>query len=588
MIPGSKNLMVLLFLLIKIGNEVSVMLKKPIGIGIENYKRLVEKPYYYVDKTLMIKDLLDKDGTVNLFTRPRRFGKTLTLSMIKTFFEMELDNDVKQIDNRYYFDGMKIMETGDEYLKHMGRYPVISMSLKSARQPNFQMAYESLVDEIIKEYIRHKYILDSECLTEEYHERYYAIMNRRAKQITYAKSFAFLSECLKKYHNTNVIILLDEYDVPLENAFFNGFYNEMADFIRSLFESALKTNDCLQMAVVTGCLHISKESIFTGLNNLKINSILDNGFSEYFGFTQPEVEAMLDTYGLSSKIQEAKDWYDGYLFGNTEVYNPWSIINYVDTATNNPNAFPRPYWSNTSSNGIIRELIEQADDLMKDELEELIAGGTIEKPIHEDVTYGEIHDKQENLWNFLFFTGYLKAVSQRLDGESIYMTMNIPNTEVKSIYKNKIWDWFERQIKCVDFSELYRALLGQDTDKVQDLLRRQLRQTISYNDNRETFYHGFLLGLLSGLQEYRIRSNQESGNGRPDLLLLPLDETRPAVIMELKHVNKFTQMEKGCEEALEQIERQDYAAAPLDEGYENILKYGICFCKKSCMVKIGT
>ena len=413
-------------------------------------------------------------------------------------------------------------------------------------------------------------------------------MNRRAKQITYAKSFTFLSECLKKYYNTNVIILLDEYDVPLENAFFNGFYNEMAYFIRSLFESFLKTNDCLQMAVVTGCLRISKESIFTGLNNLKINSILDNGFSEYFGFTQPEVEAMLDTYGLSSKIQEAKDWYDGYLFGNTEVYNPWSIINYVDTATNNPNAFPRPYWSNTSSNGIIRELIEQADDLMKDELEELIAGGTIEKPIHEDVTYGEIHDKQENLWNFLFFTGYLKAVSQRLDGESIYMTMNIPNTEVKSIYKNKIWDWFERQIKCVDFSELYRALLGQDTDKVQDLLRRQLRQTISYNDNRETFYHGFLLGLLSGLQEYRIRSNQESGNGRPDLLLLPLDETRPAVIMELKHVNKFTQMEKGCEEALEQIEHQDYAAAPLDEGYENILKYGICFCKKSCMVKIRT
>ena len=575
------------FFLSKIGNEVFIMLKKPIGIGIENFKEIIDRSCYFVDKTLMIKDLLDYRTKVGLFTRPRRFGKTLTLSMIRTFFEMELDDDGNVIDNRHYFDGMKIMEAGDEYLQHMERYPVISMSLKSARQPNFQMAYESLVDEIIKEYIRHKYILDSGCLTEEYHERYYAIMNRKAKQITYAKALAFLSECLKKYHKANVIVLLDEYDVPLENAFFKGFYTELVDFIRSLFESALKTNDCLQTAVVTGCLRISRESIFTGLNNLDIYSVLSSNFAEHFGFIQSEVEDMLRYYGFPEKIQEAKNWYDGYLFGTKNVYNPWSVINYVREAASNPNALPRPYWSNTSSNNIIRELVEKADDLAKDELEELIAGGTIEKPIHEDITYGEIHDKQENLWNFLFFTGYLKAVSQRLERNKIYLTMTLPNIEVKYVYENKIQEWFDHQIKCVDFSELYRALLGQDANKVQDLLRQQLRKTISYNDNRETFYHGFLLGLLSGLHEYRIRSNQESGNGRPDLLLLPLDETRPVVIMELKHVDKFNQMENGCAEALEQIERQDYAAAPLDEGYENILKYGICFCKKSCLVKTG-
>jgi hypothetical protein len=332
-------------------------------------------------------------------------------------------------------------------------------------------------------------------------QHYQAILNLEKDEALYLDSIRFLSKCLKEYHQTNVIILLDEYDVPLENAFFEGFYKKMVDFIRSLFESALKTNDCLQMAIVTGCLRISKESIFTGLNNLDIYSILSNNFAGHFGFTQAEVEDMLCYYGFPMKIQEAKDWYDGYLFGETEVYNPWSVINYVREAASRIVSFPRPYWSTPSSNSIIRELVERADALAKDKLEELIAGSTIEKPIHEDVTYGKIHDKQDNLWNFLFFTGYLKAVSQRLSGETIYMTMNIPNKEIKSIYTNKIQEWFKQQIECVDFSELYRTLLGQDTDKVQDLLRQQLRKTISYNDNRETFYHGFLLGLLSGLQK---------------------------------------------------------------------------------------
>ncbi len=561
------------------------MLKRPIGIGIENYKDMIDGTYYYVDKTLMMKELLDYGTKVELFTRPRRFGKTLTLSMIRTFFERESTADGAAVDNRRYFEGTKIMGTGDKYLSHMGKYPVISMSLKSARQPDYHMAYESLVDEIIKEYVRHNYVLDSDCLTEAYREKYDAIMNRRAEPIAYAKAMAFLSECLKKYHGTNAIILLDEYDVPLENAFFKGYYEQMVDFVRSLFESALKTNDCLQFAVVTGCLRISRESIFTGLNNLKINSILDNRFGEYFGFTQAEVEDMLIFYDLRDKIGESKEWYNGYLFGETQVYNPWSIINYVSTAITNTVALPRPYWSNTSSNAIIRELVEKADEGVKGEIEELISGGTIEKPVHEDVTYGEIYENQDNLWNFLFFTGYLRAVSQRLEEETIYLTMAVPNKEVNYIYKNTIRKWFERQVRAMDFSDMHRGLMKLDADGVQDVIRRQLRKTISYHDGGEAFYHGFLLGVLSGIQGYHIRSNRESGNGRPDILLIPLDEMQPVIIIEIKQAEKFNQMEDGCEKALEQIKRQDYAAGVLDEGYENILEYGICFCKKSCVVK---
>lgn len=561
------------------------MLKKPIGIGVENYKRLLEKPCYYVDKTLMIKDLLDIGGSVSLFTRPRRFGKTLTLSMIRTFFERELDEDGNVIDNRHYFDGMKIMETGDEYVRHMGRYPVISMSLKSAKQPDFHMAYESLVDEIIKEYIRHNYILDSDCLTEEYHERYYAVMNRRAEPIAYAKSLAFLSECLKKYHKSNVIILLDEYDVPLENAFLRGFYEQMVDFIRSMFESALKTNDCLQFAVVTGCLRISKESIFTGLNNLKINSILNNGFAEYFGFTQTEVEDMLHYYGFSEKVQEAKKWYDGYLFGNTEVYNPWSIINYVDAAISNLNAFPRPYWSNTSSNNIVRELVERVEGAAKDELEGLIAGGTIEKPIHEDITYGEIYDSQDNLWNFLFFTGYLKAVSQRFEEETIYMTMNIPNTEIKSVYKNTIQKWFDENVRKADFTPFYQAMRTQDTQKMEEFINGQLNFSISYHDEGERFYHGYLLGILGGFGGCRILSNREQGTGRPDIILRPNNPHHPAFVIEIKRVKSFAKQKEACDAALAQIEEKGYATELLHDGYDKVICYGICFCDKYCVIK---
>ena len=384
---------------------------KRIPVGVEFYKQMIEKEYYYVDKTLLIKDLLDKGGTVNLFTRPRRFGKTLALTMLQTFFEEELDSEGQKKDNRPYFEGMKIMEAGERYTSHLGQHPVIFMSLKSAKQPTFEMAYSSLQGEIIREYTRHSYVLRSDKLEEHYKEDYRNLMYRNADAASYAKSLGFLCECLEKYHGKKTIILLDEYDVPLENSFFEGFYDQMIKFIRSLFESALKTNVSLELAVLTGCLRISKESIFTGLNNLKVVSILNANYAEYFGFTQQEVEDMLEFYGIAERTEEVRQWYDGYLFGSTEVYNPWSMTNYVDDATSQSAVFPKPYWSNTSSNSIVKELVETADRQVKQEIEDLMAGGTIEKPIHEDVTYGDIHQSQDNLWNFLFFTGYLKAVS---------------------------------------------------------------------------------------------------------------------------------------------------------------------------------
>ena len=561
-------------------------MRQPIAIGVENYKTIIENNYYYIDKTWMLKELADQKGTVNLFTRPRRFGKTLTLSMVRTFFEDERNYKGEKIDNSRYFVGKKIMEAGEKYIGELGQYPVIKLSLKSAKQPNYQMAYGCLRSEIIYEYDRHRYVLEGDFLTEEEKDNYRRILAEKAEPDKYATAIHQLSYYLKKYHGRNAIILIDEYDVPLENAYFRGFYDQMIDFIRSLFESALKTNDALEFAIVTGCLRISKESIFTGLNNLEINSVLSNNYAEYFGFTGEEVEQMLKNYGLEEKLSEVKQWYDGYLFGETEVYNPWSIINYVKTAISESQPFPKPYWSNTSSNSIIRELVEEADSDTKEEIQMLIDGKTIEKPVHEDITYGEIHKSKDNLWNFLFFTGYLKVVSKRFEDRRIYLTMSIPNDEVLTIYEDTIREWFDRQTKAIDFTPFYRAILDGDCSSMQKILKENLRRAISYYDNKEAFYHGMLLGFLLAMPDYVPKSNRECGNGRPDIALVPYDEEAPVIIMELKVCKKFTEMAEGCQAALDQIEEKDYAAPFLDKGYTKIMKYGICFCEKTCMVEI--
>ncbi|MGN0414805.1 MAG: AAA family ATPase [Agathobacter sp.] len=561
-------------------------MKQPIAIGVENYKTIIEKNAYYIDKTLMIKELVDQASAVNLFTRPRRFGKTLTLSMVRTFFEDERNYEGEKTDNSRYFTGKKIMEAGEKYTGELGQYPVIKLSLKSAKQPNYQMAYGCLRSEIIYEYDRHRYVLEGDFLTEEEKDNYRKILAEKAEPDKYATAIHQLSYYLKKYHGRNAIILIDEYDVPLENAYFRGFYDQMIDFIRSLFESALKTNDALEFAIVTGCLRISKESIFTGLNNLEINSVLSNNYAEYFGFTGEEVEQMLKNYGLEEKLSEVKLWYDGYLFGETEVYNPWSIINYVKTAISESQPFPKPYWSNTSSNSIIRELVEEADSDTKEEIQMLIDGKNIEKPVHEDITYEDIHKSQDNLWNFLFFTGYLKKVGVRFEEDTIYLSLSIPNKEVRYIYRTTIQEWFERKTKAIDFKPFYQAVLDGKTEEMEEFLSVLLEKSISYYDNREAFYHGMMVGLFGGLSGYTMKSNREYGNGRPDLVLSPYNPRKSVIIFEFKSCKKYTEMGAGCKAALDQIEEKDYAAPFLDKGYTKIMKYGICFCEKTCMVEM--
>ena len=546
---------------------------------------MITKRYYYIDKTLLIRDLLKYRNKVTLFTRPRRFGKTLAQSMLKTFFEKEILPDGATADNSVYFQGKKIMEAGEEYTKHLGKYPVIFLSLKSAKQPSYEMAYESLIDEIRKEYDRHSYILKDASITEKVKERYNSILNMEADQITSAKSVAFLSECLEKYHKQKVIILLDEYDVPLENAYFNDFYNEMVSFIRSLFESALKTNESLKMAVVTGCLRISRESIFTGLNNLDIVSILNENYAEYFGFTQNEVDTFLNAYGITQRSNEVKSWYNGYLFGNTDVYNPWSVINYVKDIVYHNTDFPKPYWSNTSSNSIVRELIENADDNTRQELEELTCGGIIEKPINEDITYADIYKSQDNLWNFLFFTGYLKAAGKSFMERKTYLSMTIPNEEILYIYENHIREWSLQCIEKQDLSGLVKAFEEGDCETASDIITEQLMDTISFYDYKEDYYHGFVAGLLKHNGKYLIKSNRESGLGRYDLVLKTKRIRKGrAIILEFKITDNINGLEKGCIDALEQIEKLHYDNDVIEEGYTDILKYGLCFYKKECMV----
>jgi hypothetical protein len=555
---------------------------KPLPIGIDNFEKLITRGYYFVDKTLLIKDLLDNKADVNLFTRPRRFGKTLNMSMLQYFFEKS------EKYNYYLFEGLNIMKAGERYTAHMGQYPVINLSLKSAKQPNFQMAYECLIDEVIKEYARHIYILDNEKLLESEKENFLSILNRKAKASDYAKSIQFLSHCLEKYHDKKVIILIDEYDVPLENAFFEGFYDKMIVFIRSLFESALKTNSSLEFSVITGCLRISRESIFTGLNNLNIISILSDRYAEYFGFSDNEVQELSKYYGLEEKYKLIRDWYNGYVFGHTNVYNPWSVIKFIFDLTGNKNTFPSSYWANTSSNSIVKSLIEKADSKTKQEIELLIQGKTIEKLVHEDITYDEIYDSLDNLWNFMFFTGYFKKVSERMDEEdNRYIELSIPNRDVKYIFRTKILKWFEEKVKTKDLNRMYTSIINGDAETFEAELGRLLMETISFNDSYENFYHGFVVGALANMQDYIVKSNREGGRGRSDLFIKSVSKRGVAIVIEFKIAKSIDDLEKKAEDALNQIKEKGYDMELRSEGYKNIIKYGISFCEKDCYIKLG-
>ena len=558
---------------------------KKISTRVEDFREIITKNGYFVDKTLIIRDLIESNAKVTLFTRPRRFGKTLNQSMIRRFFEDEITEYGEKIDNRYLFDGLAVSSCGEDILKHQQQYPVIFISLKSAKQPNFDLAYSCLADVISKEFERHIYIIGSSRISDANKLRFEKIADRVAGAEEYVKALAFLSECLAKHHGRNTIILIDEYDVPLENAYVQGFYDEMTGFIRSLFESALKTNPFLEKGVITGCLRISKESIFTGLNNLDVDTILHTACGDSFGFTENEVKAMLDYYNLGSFTDEVRTWYDGYLFGKSEIYNPWSILKYVDDHIRDISDLPLPYWSNTSSNSIVKELIEDADENTRRELEILMDGGTIEKPVHEDITYEDIHKNMDNLWNFLFFTGYLRAESQRFENRKIYLEMSIPNEEIASIYENSIAAWFDKKIKTTDRNPLLKALEEGDCKAAEDFISAQLMDTISYFDYAENYYHGFMAGLLSGVGNYSVFSNRESGTGRPDIVMTEKKFMGRAIILELKISDTFRGMEAKCAEGLQQIEKQQYAVPLEDDGYQKILEYAVCFFKKGCIVR---
>ena len=550
----------------------------PLPIGVENFEEMITKGYYYVDKTLLIKDLIDLRGKVNLFTRPRRFGKTLNLSMLRYFFEKSGEN------RSHLFTGLEIMNAGEKYLRELGQYPVISLSMKSMKQASYESAFHCLKEEIAKEFKKYPQLIQK-LEAEDDRRKYYLLMNRQAEDEEYLTSLKFLSECLYSFFKSKAVILIDEYDVPLENAYFNGFYDRMVALIRSLFESALKTNDALEFAVVTGCLRISKESIFTGLNNLNIVSIMDTSYAEHFGFTQSEVDRLLAHYGLEKNSKAVKTWYDGYQFGKTEVYNPWSVISYVNSCYKDKNALLRPYWSNTSSNSIVRTLVEQADLSVKGEIESLIEGKTITKPIHEDITYDDMNSTQDNLWNFLFFTGYLKKISEQQEGENILVEMAIPNSEVRYIYKNIVHHWFEEKTKKKELSPLYESILNGNREKIAEILSENLMETISFYDYQESYYHGFLAGMLKNIENYMVLSNRESGNGRPDILLKYPSVRGKAVIIEIKVAHTYQELDSKCDEALRQIEDQKYEEVLKQEGYTDILKYGIAFYRKECMVK---
>lgn len=556
---------------------------KPLPIGVDDFKKLIDENYYYVDKTLLIKELLDNKGEVNLFTRPRRFGKTLNMSMLQYFFEKTEE------DNSYLFKGLKIMNESKEYLDYMGKYPVINLSLKSAKQPTFEMSYKKIREAIADEFKRYSEVLNGNVLFEDEKEDFTNIMLQKADLSTYNTSLKLLSKCLKRYYKENVIILIDEYDVTLENAFFEGFYDEMVKFLCSLFESALKTNPSLEFAVITGCLRISKESIFTGMNNLEIVSILNKSYEEYFGFTNDEITKICKDYDINDKYSEIKEWYDGYVFGDENVYNPWSVVRYVKDVAINGEKYPSPYWSNTSSNSIVKTLIEKADDDTKEEIESLIEGKSIEKPIHEDITYDEVYKSMDNLWNFMFFTGYFKKVSESMSSTGQkFIKLEIPNKEVKYIFITKIKSWLDERIENENFDDMYNAMFEGDEKSFENEITDLLLDTISFHDSYENFYHGFLAGILAKLRSYnyKVKFNRENGMGRSDIIVQSTVKKGKAIIIEIKVAKDIKDLEKKCHEALEQIEKNKYDVELIQYGYKDILKYGITFFKKKCMVKL--
>ena len=557
--------------------------KKKLPIGIENFEDIRKEDFYYVDKTGLITELLHNWGAVNLFTRPRRFGKTLNMSMLEHFFSLNGDKSI--------FEGLEISKETSVCEEYMGKYPVIFVSLKGIDARNYEMAFQMAVQIIKRVPAKVQYLLEGDILSEQDKAEYRKLLDDNMSEAVFCNSLRVLSELLEKYHGTKVILLIDEYDVPLAKAHANGYYDQMISLIRNLLGEALKTNNSLKFAVLTGCLRISKESIFTGLNNLKVLTIADERFDEYFGFTDKEVKELLEYYGVTEHYEAVKRWYDGYQFGNVGVYCPWDVLNHCDRIRSSPDVQPENYWINTSSNDAVKRFIQKsANAATKREIENLVAGGVITKEIHQELTYPEIYETVDNIWSLLFTTGYL---TQRGKAEGRQMKLAIPNREIRDIFETQIMEFFKENVKK-DGEMLTRfcdALQKGDAENVEKLFAEYLRKTISIRDTdvrtemKENYYHGILIGILGVKDRWGISSNREMGEGYADILAEP-DTGDLGIIIEVKYAHDGD-LDGACKEALKQIEYTRYEDDLADDGVENILKYGIACYKKRCKVVLA-
>lgn len=554
------------------------ILKLPVGI--ENFEDIRRSGFYYIDKTMFIEQFLNTWSEVTLFTRPRRFGKTLGMSMLRSFFEIGTDKSL--------FDGLYISQNKSLCDEHMGKYPVIFLTLKGVEGLTFAKA-KSMLSEIIKDEADRHYILNSsETLTSVDREAFMKILTGNEENIE--NSLKTLSRLLYKHYGQKVVILIDEYDVPLDKAYQNGYYHEMVSLIRGLFGQALKTNDYLQFAILTGCLRISKESSFTGLNNFEIVSIMDSMYDECFGFTDKEVQEILKYFDLSEHYADVKEWYDGYHFGNANVYCPWDVINYVDLLRLEPTAKPQDFWSNSSENALVRNFIDKANVQTKYEIECLIAGEYIEKEISLELTYDEIDKSIANLWSVLFTTGYLTKQGVTDDGK---VRLSIPNREIKNLFIKKIREWFSDTTANdgKTLEQFCNAFVDKDTKKIEELFGDYLWNTISIRDTavakdkKENFYHGILLGLLGYKASWLIKSNTELGTGYSDILV-EVPNNRTGIVIELKYAENGD-MNAACDEALKPIEEKSYVDKLKQDGMRNFIKYGIACFKKDCKVVVS-
>ena len=551
------------------------MITKKLPIGIENFEEMQKQEFYYVDKTGLIVDLLAGWGKVNLFTRPRRFGKTLNMSMLKCFFEIGTDKSL--------FDGLAVSKEKALCETYMGKYPVVFVSLKGVDGLTFETAYRALCSIIRREALRLEFLLDSDKLTENEKKSLNRILTGEYDDQDIRDSLQMLCTLLEKHYGQKPILLIDEYDVPLDKAYYHGYYPQMIDLIRAMFQAALKTNSSLFFAVLTGCLRVSKESIFTGLNNLMVHSISDPSFDEYFGFTDEEVGKMLSDYGLEAHHQEAREWYDGYRFGGQDVYCPWDVINYVYALRVDPQAEPKAYWLNTSGNAMVRELISKsADGTTQMEIERLIEGETITKTLNEQLTHNEIRSSIGNIWSLLYMTGYL-TTAQKPSGNRY--ELRIPNREVRQIYMQQVLSWFNHKVESETdkLTNLYAAFETGDTETIKEILDEQLLDTVSFYDAHESFYHGFLLALLSTCANWNVSSNIETGKGRSDILVSRKDR-KIGFVVEVKDVKDEDKLDAACEAALRQIDERDYTAILRRFRVKEIHKYGIAFWDKECRV----